>query len=190
MEDLEADEATQKRCRQEIEATLSRYYPSINPASWYVLAAGDGDDMGQWLSGGKMKPYYDYLPQPLQRLADGQRDAIGRVLDSEELKQVKDAFSEFVKASRKRMGPATHSALSRALLDFSGQLVPYLTEQRYAGRLIYAGGTTFWPTPTSGSGIVGSGTSASVSAAAKTTGASLPTKGTTGSGKRRSCRLA
>ena len=140
VEDLEADEATQKRCRQEIEATLSRYYPSINPASWYVLAAGDGDDMGQWLSGGKMKPYYDYLPQPLQRLADGQRDAIGRVLDSEELKQVKDAFSEFVKASRKRMGPATHSALSRALLDFSGQLVPYLTEQRYAGRLIYAGG--------------------------------------------------
>jgi CRISPR-associated protein Cmr2 len=38
------------------------------------------------------------------------------------------------------MGPSTHSALSRALLDFSNQLVPYLTEQRYAGRLIYGGG--------------------------------------------------
>lgn len=38
------------------------------------------------------------------------------------------------------MGPATHSALSRALLDFSNQLVPYLTESRYAGRLIYGGG--------------------------------------------------
>lgn len=38
------------------------------------------------------------------------------------------------------MGPATHSALSRALLDFSNQLVPYLTEERYAGRLIYSGG--------------------------------------------------
>lgn len=140
VEDLEADAATQKRCRQEIEATLSRYYPSINPASWYVLAAGDGDDMGQWLRGEKMRPYYDYLPQPLQRLADKQKDTIGQVINSEELDQVKDAFGEFVKNSRKRMGPATHSALSRALLDFSGQLVPYLTEQRYAGRLIYAGG--------------------------------------------------
>lgn len=38
------------------------------------------------------------------------------------------------------MGPATHSALSRSLLDFANQLVPYLTESRYAGRLIYCGG--------------------------------------------------
>jgi CRISPR-associated protein Cmr2 len=38
------------------------------------------------------------------------------------------------------MGPSSHNALSRALLDFSNQLVPYLTEQRYAGRLIYGGG--------------------------------------------------
>jgi CRISPR-associated protein Cmr2 len=51
---------------------------------------------------------------------------------------------------QKRMGPSTHNALSRALLDFSNQLVPYLTEQRYAGRLIYGGGddvlayTNFW----------------------------------------------
>jgi CRISPR-associated protein Cmr2 len=38
------------------------------------------------------------------------------------------------------MGPSTHAALSRALLDFSNQLVPYLTEQRYAGRVVYSGG--------------------------------------------------
>jgi CRISPR-associated protein Cmr2 len=38
------------------------------------------------------------------------------------------------------MGPASHNALSRALLDFSNQLVPYLTEVRHAGRLIYGGG--------------------------------------------------
>jgi CRISPR-associated protein Cmr2 len=38
------------------------------------------------------------------------------------------------------MGLSTHGALSRALLDFSNRLVPYLTEQRYAGRLIYSGG--------------------------------------------------
>jgi CRISPR-associated protein Cmr2 len=49
------------------------------------------------------------------------------------------AFNEFLD-EQKRMGPSTHAALSRALLDFSNQLVPYLTEQRYAGRLVYSGG--------------------------------------------------
>ncbi|PLZ52410.1 Cas10/Cmr2 second palm domain-containing protein, partial [Fischerella thermalis] len=50
-----------------------------------------------------------------------------------------DSFQKFLEV-KKRMGPSTHNALSRALLDFSNQLVPYLTQQRYAGRLIYAGG--------------------------------------------------
>ncbi|MEN9242586.1 MAG: type III-B CRISPR-associated protein Cas10/Cmr2 [Thermostichus sp. DG02_3_bins_51] len=126
--------------RQGIEKILSRYYPGNNPATWYVLAAGDGDDMGEWLKGSKMKPYFDYLPQPLQRLAEGQRDNIGEVFNQQKLQEVRSQFSEFVKGTPKRMGPATHNALSRALLDFSNQLVPYLTEQRYAGRLIYGGG--------------------------------------------------
>ena len=47
-------------------------------------------------------------------------------------------FEKFLELP-KRMGPATHNALSRALLDFSNQLVPYLSEKRYAGRLIYGG---------------------------------------------------
>jgi CRISPR-associated protein Cmr2 len=54
--------------------------------------------------------------------------------------ELKSAFDEFRTKVKKRMGPATYNALSRALLDFSNQLVPYLTEQRYAGRLIYGGG--------------------------------------------------
>ncbi len=49
------------------------------------------------------------------------------------------SFQSFL-TETKRMGPSTHAALSRALLDFSNQLVPYLTEHRYAGRLIYGGG--------------------------------------------------
>jgi CRISPR-associated protein Cmr2 len=38
------------------------------------------------------------------------------------------------------MGPATHVGLNRALLDFSNRLVPYLTEQRCCGKVIYSGG--------------------------------------------------
>ena len=99
--------------------------PEQNPTSWYVLAAGDGDDMGKkWLKGVKLERYQDYVPK---NYPDP---------EAREKWEGVDAFLQ----SKKRMGPATHAALSRALLDFSNQLVSYLTEQRYAGRLIYSGG--------------------------------------------------
>ncbi len=107
--------------RLAIQKIINRYYPNNNPADWYVLAAGDGDGMSEWLKGKKLKNYRDYIPSDLSPAA-GQ-----------------EIFNNFL-ALPKRMGPSTHNALSRALLDFSNQLVPYLTEQRYAGRLIYGGG--------------------------------------------------
>ncbi len=101
------------------------YFPNGNPTDWYVLACGDGDDMGKWLKGTKMESYRQYVPAgfPKQEPPEDEKEALEGFLDQP-----------------KRMGPATHAALSRALLDFSNQLVPYLTEQRYAGRLIYSGG--------------------------------------------------
>jgi CRISPR-associated protein Cmr2 len=116
--------------RQELKAALDQvvteYYPVNNPADWYVLAAGDGDDMSKWLKGQKLKTYRDYVPSKLITKATADTELAA-------------AFSEFLD-EKKRMGPSTHAALSRALLDFSNQLVPYLTEQRYAGRLVYSGG--------------------------------------------------
>lgn len=108
--------------RTKVQGIIDHYYPSNNPANWYVLAAGDGDGMSEWLKGKKLKSYGDYIPQALKPP-----------------QEVSKNFEEFCKLP-KRMGPSTHNALSRALLDFSNQLVPYLTEQRYAGRLIYSGG--------------------------------------------------
>ncbi len=98
-----------------------------NPTDWYVLAAGDGDGMGNWLKGEELQPYNQYIPDALKSKLDGLPQ------------ELSEPFQKFIK-EQKRMGPATHSALSRALLDFSNQLVPYLTEERYAGRLIYGGG--------------------------------------------------
>lgn len=101
-----------------------------NPTDWYVLAAGDGDSMSDWLKGHFLQPYGDYIPNTLkERVRQAASEEAG----------VAQTFTEFLQ-QKKRMGPATHAALSRALLDFSNQLVPYLTEQRYAGRLIYSGG--------------------------------------------------
>ena len=105
--------------RLSIQQVLDRYYPQNNPADWYVLAAGDGDGMSQWLQGKNLKEYRDYIPSALSVSLE--------------------TFQKFTE-QQKRMGPSTHNALSRALLDFSNQLVPYLTERRYAGRLIYGGG--------------------------------------------------
>ena len=119
VEDLDVDEALIPEYRRDLQQVIDRYYPVNNPANWYVFAAGDGDGMSEWLKGKKLKNYRHYVPQAL----DDQQPT----------------FAEFLELP-KRMGPSTHNALSRALLDFSNQLLPYLTEQRYAGRLIYGGG--------------------------------------------------
>lgn len=109
--------------RSSIQNILDSYYPNNNPADWYVLAAGDGDGMRHWLKGKPLEKYAEYMPDALE---------IAEPINS--------SFTAVKNAIKKRMGPSTHAALSRALLDFSNQLVPYLTERRYAGRLIYSGG--------------------------------------------------
>ncbi len=125
---LEISEDLKSDYRKQFQNQLAQFYPENNPTDWYVLAAGDGDGMRNWLLGTPLKKYQDYMPIDAET---------GDSSNSE------TAFSTAFQTLRKlhkRMGPSTHNALSRALLDFSNQLVPYLTEQRYAGRLIYSGG--------------------------------------------------
>ncbi|MDS3861701.1 type III-B CRISPR-associated protein Cas10/Cmr2 [Thermosynechococcaceae cyanobacterium BACA0444] len=124
-----------KETQRKITNCLTQRYSGNNPADWYVLAAGDGDGMSNWLKGTPIKEYEKYVATELKtKIKDRAKNSDNN--DSQELYQ---AFADFI-TLKKRMGPATHGALSRALLDFSNQLVPYLTEQRYAGRLIYGGG--------------------------------------------------
>ncbi len=136
---------------------LENACPNNNLTDWYVLAAGNGDDMSEWLKGEKLGTYDQYvsstlIPLPklveLQDIIDEERGKLGK-LTIEELANLTDEQLEKLVQSRKvtdflevgkRMGPSNHNALSRALLDFSNQLVSYLTEKRYSGRLIYAGG--------------------------------------------------
>ncbi|MEY3556944.1 MAG: hypothetical protein RLZZ580_3001, partial [Cyanobacteriota bacterium] len=94
-----------------------------SPADWWVIVLGDGDGMGKYVSGSKLKKYKEYLIT----------DAI-----TENVKNHQD-YPDLL-ATQKRMGPATHVGLNRALLDFSNRLVPYLTEERYCGKVVYSGG--------------------------------------------------
>ncbi|MGF1539294.1 MAG: type III-B CRISPR-associated protein Cas10/Cmr2 [Pleurocapsa sp.] len=129
IEDFPSQDTKEKQAElNKLRNAIAKHFPpGNNPTDWYVIAAGDGDSMSEWLKGSKLKPYQEYIPQELI-------DKIDRFPD-----EIKRPVSEFLKVN-KRMGPATHSALSRSLLDFANQLVPYLTESRYAGRLIYCGG--------------------------------------------------
>jgi CRISPR-associated protein Cmr2 len=126
IEEVDGSDDELQKLKADLDQVVNKHYPGNNPCDWYVLAAGDGDGMSLWLKGSKLEKYEDYVPEGLTARASEDPE-----LDS--------TFLEFLKV-KKRMGPSTHGALSRALLDFSNQLVPYLTEQRHAGRLIYSGG--------------------------------------------------
>ena len=92
-----------------------------SPADWWVILLADGDGMGDYVSGKKLKQYKSYV-------------------EVEEHNRTIPGLNEFLNNTDKRMGPATHVGLNRALLDFSNRLVPYLTEKRFCGRVIYSGG--------------------------------------------------
>lgn len=99
------------------------HFGDSSPADWWVLVLGDGDGMGNYVNGRKLKCYQDYIVRDL--------------LDTSNIAD--QDLSELL-GTKKRMGPATHIGLNRALLDFSNRLVPYITEQRFCGRVIYSGG--------------------------------------------------
>ncbi|MEH1887628.1 type III-B CRISPR-associated protein Cas10/Cmr2 [Nostoc sp.] len=109
--------------RSVVDNVQKEHFGDGSPADWWVLVLADGDGMGQYVTGSKLKNYTDYL-----------------VADLVDHSNVADeAWVELLK-TKKRMGPATHVGLNRALLDFSNRLVPYITEQRFCGRVIYSGG--------------------------------------------------
>jgi len=96
-----------------------------SPGDWWVIVLGDGDGMGSYISGETLHDYCKYIvPSAVDTTVDGFNHGV---------------FDDLLH-TKKRMGPATHIGLNRALLDFSNRLVPYLTEKRYCGRVIYSGG--------------------------------------------------
>ncbi len=102
-----------------------------SPSDWWVIVLADGDNMGKYVSGSKLHPYEKYLATGVADKLRKRGDEWVQLLDPEP----KDGFPV-----KKRMGPATHVGLNRALLDFSNRLVPYLTEKRFCGRVVYSGG--------------------------------------------------
>jgi len=117
----EQEKTTLQKCITQ--AHQDNGFGDSSPADWWVIVLGDGDGMGQYVSGRKLGGYEKYLDTDL---------VVPHIKQNEE-------YDDFLKTT-KRMGPATHVGLNRALLDFSNRLVPYLTQQRCCGKVIYSGG--------------------------------------------------
>ncbi|MHC5861899.1 type III-B CRISPR-associated protein Cas10/Cmr2 [Nostoc sp.] len=106
-----------------------------SPADWWVIVLADGDGMGSYVSGEKLKKYRFYLNK---KALSQEKNPLDKQAPNS--KKFRHQFAQLLFHTPKRMGPATHVGLNRALLDFSNRLVPYLTEKRFCGRVIYSGG--------------------------------------------------
>jgi CRISPR-associated protein Cmr2 len=102
------------------EAHKNCHFGDSSPGDWWAIIVADGDGMGKYVNGSKLKKYREYIETDI---------LINEPEDFENLLE-----------TPKRMGPATHVGLNRALLDFSNRIVPYLTEQRFCGKVVYSGG--------------------------------------------------
>lgn len=125
-EDMEVENKTEVSLLKNLVAQAHKDcgFGENSPADWWVIVLADGDSMGKYVSGSQLKVYEEY---------------INSAAIPAENQQNQD-FQDFINTTRKRMGPATHIGLNRALLDFSNRLVPALTEKRFCGRVIYSGG--------------------------------------------------
>lgn len=123
-DDMGLDTADTAILRSVVDSVQTTHFGDRSPADWWVLVLADGDGMGQYVTGSKLKDYADYIVADLVDRSNINDEKVWQnLLDT-----------------KKRMGPATHVGLNRALLDFSNRLVPYITEQRFCGRVIYSGG--------------------------------------------------
>lgn len=124
-DDLDLKEGELAALRESVaQAHQAAGFGDTSPSDWWVLVLGDGDGMGKYVSGSKLESYEAYV----------RRDLLDCDASDDE------TWNDLLQKTKKRMGPATHVGLNRALLDFSNRLVPHLTERRCCGRVIYSGG--------------------------------------------------
>lgn len=93
----------------------------LNKKKYYALIKLDGDNMGKWLSGELAPTILDMYHSKLQRY-------------------LPEDFKEQVVNRKRLMTPAVHTAISRALKEYSLKYVKRAVEDAGAGRVIYSGG--------------------------------------------------
>jgi CRISPR-associated protein Cmr2 len=111
---------------QRAKEALRNLYQAVGarPAKYYALLYMDGDHMGRWLSG---------THAGLATLGDILHPKIRAALQN-------DPNWGSILVTKRLITPAVHAAISQALGHFAMRVVPHIVEERYPGRLVYAGG--------------------------------------------------
>lgn len=99
------------------------------PEAYYGMILFDGDKMGAWLSGTD--------PDFLLEYRQAWHPAIRQTVD--EKFEESPAIQDYLK-SKRAPSPSRHRVISEALNNFSQKLAPFVIEECFKGKLIYAGG--------------------------------------------------
>ena len=120
----QAERQTLAQARQALEGFLAAAIRLgiPKPQRYFALLAMDGDKMGEWVTG-RRGPTLRKILHPEVAEALGSAPSYEEVLNKP-----------------RPLGPAHHRALSAALKNFALEVVRPIVEERYCGKLIYAGG--------------------------------------------------
>jgi len=118
---------------QTVDKFLSRLKENsgIKPETYYALILMDGDNMGAWLSATEEERRIPYSAAWHPKIAEYNGFMSAKNGD--------DALRRYFEA-KKTASPTRHAAISQALNNFSGYLVPKIIEDKHNGKLIYSGG--------------------------------------------------
>jgi CRISPR-associated protein Cmr2 len=119
-------ERARKALNRFLAVACSDDYKISKPRKYFAVLMMDGDNMGSWISGEKMPEYRKLLHPDTQKKLETDPT-------------YKESW-EPILSNPRLMSPAIHGFISKALGDFSLKLVRHIVEERYAGKLVYAGG--------------------------------------------------
>ncbi|MDR7420764.1 MAG: type III-B CRISPR-associated protein Cas10/Cmr2, partial [Armatimonadota bacterium] len=123
---LADDEDEEGRTQAAVRSAVARI-AGVPPERYYALILLDGDRMGAWLSGTEAHTRTTFLKSWHPNVAS-------------EVKRLSNrALADYVHALRPP-SPARHAFISRALNGFAIRLARLIVEERYNGKLLYAGG--------------------------------------------------
>lgn len=116
------------------------------PPNYYAILMLDGDEMGKWLYGNeeKMPLLRDAFHPNIPALFT--ENNLKNAYLEQRLQQKGESISMYVNKwqrilnSTRPMSAALHNAISSALANFALRFVRQVVEQRYPGRVVYAGG--------------------------------------------------
>ena len=119
-----------KQMRELIKKLKEKHRIKVDPPTYYAILAMDGDNMGKWLKG-ELMPSIEELIHP--RMVE----VLTKYAESDVA--FKNYLTKLLKA-RHPMSPSFHSYFSRKLSEFALSKVKEIVEEKFYGKLIYAGG--------------------------------------------------